>query len=1125
MAGTLPPPIHASVYANSLASSSTISNVHATDPLCLLEQALRIARCAESPTNLHARARPSTHHSSLPTCSSMQSFGSGNSNISSGAHLLLAEPLADAVTTICTILREHCRSNPIVSEEAISACRCLLSEGTRNISPTSSGSSGKEASVRLTAIGNALRFNGILNSVSIAIQSYSSRASLVLQAMALMTRLLSCTSAVVSIAFVKGGIGGMTGTTISGKTSTAIERATLNLHAKLPKIGRKSLTRNSLTSVISANGSSETSSNPLSRTLSSVLNIHLHNENIVCAVLDLLNVIAKTEKAALLLLSGSSSGGALLSAIQLVLRKMLSRAEPTASGIKFLKSCAKHYGTRCILKKHCGASGSGGLITLLIGIMKVLHNGSSNAQMFKTFKRTYRIVWLLSQTSLVPLAQDKFLSPTSIYRQNKSKTNKAKVAIVHPNSYSNDRISERSSSRLDRFEDPASASCSCSRGDTASSLAWFPEDVSWNEYGHRPIDIENIECADSLLRVNTWKNCSCDENIVRLFRGDSDEIPPPPFLCNSKITDKSMYSNNFTNSHRSYDGIVINDLGNVNKKQNFHSYGDSLLSSTMLRIIDRVESKSSTDSTMRGSSIGHDPLKMGQFHKDVVYDAEYGPLLKQINYNGLTFESRFECGNLRRAVKINDEESHAEYDLMLTPDINDNSKRSQWFLFAVSGALPGKKYKFNIMNLVKKTSLYTSGLQPLVLSVNGKKGFTEGWSYSGFDVVYFPSPYCQQESKKSSTERSKGGKSRKGASSKSSKSRQGSKKEDPPLSEKSILNLPLPAASVYLDSKTCTEYSTTWRGGLYGVSFSFVFDNPGHHYVSMCYPYSYSALLTNINRELEAPSGRHIRRSLLCKTLTGHRCDLLTITDFDASVEVMEDREYVFISSRVHPGETNSSWVMHGIIQTLTSDSLVAKYLRRRFIFKLCPMLNPDGVINGSTRCSLSGEDLNRQWGQPNKSQHPTIWSAKTLLGHLSSTGRLSLFIDLHGHSREEDFFVYGCDPDASQTQLSDDERNQIKKQIRIFPYLLSQINANFSYDKCSFKVQKSKLGTGRVVVNREIGCSCSYTLEISLAGSSQTKAHFSQDDLLEMGDNVCEAIYLLDTNITTTTTIESLPA
>jgi len=71
-------------------------------------------------------------------------------------------------------------------------------------------------------------------------------------------------------------------------------------------------------------------------------------------------------------------------------------------------------------------------------------------------------------------------------------------------------------------------------------------------------------------------------------------------------------------------------------------------------------------------------------------------------------------------------------------------------------------------------------------------------------------------------------------------------------------------------------------------------------------------------------------------------------------------RKGVFISSRVHPGETGASWVMKGILQFLTGDSPEARALRDEYVFKIIPMLNIDGVIHGNYRTSLAGVDLNR---------------------------------------------------------------------------------------------------------------------------------------------------------------------
>lgn len=47
--------------------------------------------------------------------------------------------------------------------------------------------------------------------------------------------------------------------------------------------------------------------------------------------------------------------------------------------------------------------------------------------------------------------------------------------------------------------------------------------------------------------------------------------------------------------------------------------------------------------------------------------------------------------------------------------------------------------------------------------------------------------------------------------------------------------------------------------------------------------------------------------------------------------------------------------MMKGIIDFLVSSEPEANLLRDNFVFKIVPMLNPDGVINGNYRCSLVG--------------------------------------------------------------------------------------------------------------------------------------------------------------------------
>lgn len=85
--------------------------------------------------------------------------------------------------------------------------------------------------------------------------------------------------------------------------------------------------------------------------------------------------------------------------------------------------------------------------------------------------------------------------------------------------------------------------------------------------------------------------------------------------------------------------------------------------------------------------------------------------LKGPNDNTLVFESRFESGNLRRAVKISD----TEYDLYLKNDYGTNGY-TQWYYFRVLNTRKDRTYRFNIVNLMKPDSNYNQGMKPLIYS-------------------------------------------------------------------------------------------------------------------------------------------------------------------------------------------------------------------------------------------------------------------------------------------------------------------------------------------------------------------------------------------------------------------------
>ena len=53
---------------------------------------------------------------------------------------------------------------------------------------------------------------------------------------------------------------------------------------------------------------------------------------------------------------------------------------------------------------------------------------------------------------------------------------------------------------------------------------------------------------------------------------------------------------------------------------------------------------------------------------------------------------------------------------------------------------------------------------------------------------------------------------------------------------------------------------------------------------------------------------------------------------------------------------------------------------------QIVPMLNPDGVIVGNYRTSLSARDLNRNYRHPRVETFPTIWYTKQMVDEFSKS-------------------------------------------------------------------------------------------------------------------------------------------
>ncbi|CCW66131.1 unnamed protein product [Phytomonas sp. Hart1] len=477
--------------------------------------------------------------------------------------------------------------------------------------------------------------------------------------------------------------------------------------------------------------------------------------------------------------------------------------------------------------------------------------------------------------------------------------------------------------------------------------------------------------------------------------------------------------------------------------------------------------------------------------------------------SSLTFRSNFPSGNLQRAIFVSED----EYDLILSWDTGTNSF-TQWFCFSVSDYEPGKTYRFNIINMEKSGSLFNEGQRVLMLHDTFTESFSfpyhrvpntskpSRWLRAGEFIYYFPNPYGKPTRLSlrnklpltSSCSITLTRPTNQPAEAKPKKQVQRSRhiplymhqrRDTTPktASKKSSLASSHAVLGKKASPSLCAEgganegFSKTY----FTLSFTITMPTevPYKVYIANCFPYTYSEVLgqlrrlssaahtddtttttTNNNTSELSSGGRpaHFTIQQLCRTPGGLPVPFVTAT---ALYSLTERRRYtpeeirwrpvILLTARVHPGESNSSWVMHGILEALlapvnvhtahnsrgnTTDAeglhQVVNDLLHHFVFKIIPILNPDGVVMGNHRCSIFGVDLNRDFLNPDAKSNPVVYSLKQLLRHMITTEQRSviLYTDFHGHSRAKNFMIYGCTEEAiSSLKKKRKEKNDFRKR------------------------------------------------------------------------------------------------
>lgn len=408
---------------------------------------------------------------------------------------------------------------------------------------------------------------------------------------------------------------------------------------------------------------------------------------------------------------------------------------------------------------------------------------------------------------------------------------------------------------------------------------------------------------------------------------------------------------------------------------------------------------------------------------------------------GFTFFSNFDSGNLAKVIlqetdEENDEESASEkpsrqvsaetprkssarrqkqnssqipplaatdfaFKIWTRPDCAgtefENGNRT-WFYFGFRGSpavfvngngVGSKVIKFTVMNMNKQSKLFSQGMSPIILVVpqNGQVPSYHSQPNGGWERI------CERP--------------------------------------------------------TYTTTSSSEEGGAnFTMSFRVLCEPNTTTYVAFTYPYTYKDLQSflgrlekrhgsNAEKSYEAlskcsPNSIYFHRENVCYSLEKRRIDLLTITGLNGLLPEREEKldklfpehgtsndkgrqvsrpfkftpskKTIFVSARVHPGETQASFVMNGFLRFLLRESDPRSVaLRKKYVFKLIPMLNPDGVVNGHYRTDCRGVNLNRVYGRPNFEHHPQIFAARKLL--------------LYAHHRKEIFENFPTSTDEGENE------------------------------------------------------------------------------------------------------------
>ncbi|MBN2287806.1 MAG: succinylglutamate desuccinylase/aspartoacylase family protein, partial [Candidatus Glassbacteria bacterium] len=142
------------------------------------------------------------------------------------------------------------------------------------------------------------------------------------------------------------------------------------------------------------------------------------------------------------------------------------------------------------------------------------------------------------------------------------------------------------------------------------------------------------------------------------------------------------------------------------------------------------------------------------------------------------------------------------------------------------------------------------------------------------------------------------------------------------------------------------------------------------------------------------------------------------------------EKKVVWITGTQHAYEMAAGPVCEGLVETLLAPGDSAAELRRRFVYHLVPLINPDAVARGGYRYNMHDIDLNRNWDDfklsdwDSEVSEPEVAAVKRAVDDwVAGGGGLDMFFDFHCLTvLERNLLMIMATPDSIPARVVEEE-------------------------------------------------------------------------------------------------------